>query len=334
MPKIKQIPEDFIVKEVSEIKSQANGQYAYFLLKKTNYTTIDALQTLSKKLKMPLKHFGFAGNKDRNAITEQKISVFRGNKNFGNVKLKNIELGYIGNGKKPISLGDLKGNEFVITIRSLDNKYIEKIKKLQNKKLKIPNLFGPQRFSKNNPLAGKAIIKRDFKKSVELILENEGFIEDKIKQCIENNKNNYIEALRQIPLKTRKLLVHSYQSFLFNKIIIEYLQKNSPSKNFFDKAIPLIGFGFELNSIKNSTLRDIVQKILNEERISPRDFIISQMPELASEGGSRDLFFELNDLKIIEIADDELNQKKQKIKVNFTLPRSCYATVALEFFLQ
>ena len=70
MYKIKQLPEDFIVKEISHVNPQLNGQYAYFILKKTNLTTIDALQILSNKFKIPLKNFGFAGNKDKKAVTE------------------------------------------------------------------------------------------------------------------------------------------------------------------------------------------------------------------------------------------------------------------------
>lgn len=57
------------------------------------------------------------------------------------------------------------------------------------------------------------------------------------------------------------------------------------------------------------------------------------MPELTSEGGFRDLFFEMN-FKILEINNDELNKNKQKIKINFTLPKSCYATVALKSLFQ
>ncbi len=332
MYKIKQKPEDFIVKEIGDIKTQSNGQYAYFLLKKTNYTTIGALQILSRKFKMPLKNFGFAGNKDKNAVTEQKISIFRGSKNFENIKFGGIELKYLGNGKEPISLGDLDGNDFIITIRNLGSKEIRKIENLQNKIIQIPNLYGLQRFSKNNHLTGKSIIKRDFKKAIELILGNNGVIEGKIKEYLIKNKNNYIGALRLIPLKTRKLFVHSYQSFLFNKIINQYLKKNKNNQN--NTRIPLIGFNFESNSIKDATLKNIFKKILDEERISARDFIISQMPELASEGSFRDLFFELKDLKILEIAQDELNKNKQKIKISFALPKSCYATVALEFLLQ
>lgn len=331
MYQIKAIPEDFIVKEISEVNTDHNGKYAYFLLKKTNYSTVSTLELLSKKLHTPLKNIGFAGNKDKNAVTEQKISIFRGSENFENLKLDYIELKYLGNGKNPISLGDLEGNKFTITIRNLDDKDIDKIFLFRDKKILIPNFFGVQRFSKNNHLVGKAIIKRDFKKAIELILENKGEIEDKIKQYREENKNDFIGAFRLIPLKTRKLFVHSCQSFLFNKIIEKFLSDKNFSQNI---QIPIIGFNFEINSIKNTTLKNIIKKIIDEEKINPRDFIINQMPELTSEGSFRDLFFLFKDLKILEISEDELNKNKKKVRVNFTLPKSCYATTAIEFMIK
>ena len=328
MYKIKQLPEDFVVKEISRVNTEKNGQYAYYSLAKTNFSTVEAIQMLADRFRMSLKNIGFAGNKDKNAVTEQKISIFRGSKNFENVNIKNIELKYLGNGKSPISLGDLEGNEFIITVRSLDDKGIERLKSAEGKKILVPNLFGAQRFSRNNHLVGKAIIKRDFKKAVALILENNGQTEQKIRQYLLNNKNNYVEALRAIPLKTRKLLVNSYQSFLFNKIAKEYFKKSDNKK--INLKIPIIGFNFDMNSIKDKILKDIIKNILGEERTNPRDFIISQMPEMTSEGGLRDLFFELKNLKILEIADDDLNGSKQRVRISFVLPKSCYATTALE----
>src|SRR3989339_1560267 len=126
MRKIKQKPEDFIVTEVMELKI-GDGDYAYYTLKKTDYNTVSALELLSGKFRIPLKRFGFGGNKDRHAITEQHISIFRGKKEFENIPLKGIELKYLGNGKEPISLGAHEGNEFIITIRNLDIGDIKKI---------------------------------------------------------------------------------------------------------------------------------------------------------------------------------------------------------------
>lgn len=332
MYQLKQLPEDFIVREISDAHSDFNGQYAYYILKKTGYTTIDAVIALSKKINIPLKNFGFAGNKDKNAVTEQKISIFRGRRGFESIRLKDIGLKYVSNGKEPVSLGDLEGNEFTITVRNLSIREIKKIQDKENKKINVPNLYGPQRFSKNNAIVGKAIVKRDFKIAVELVLKNCGTAEEEIRQYLTENKSNYIGALRLIPLKTRKLFIHSYQSFLFNKIIDGYLKNNN--KNSAESIkIPLIGFNLELSSIKNIKIKKIFRKILEEEKLNPRDFITSQIPELASEGGFRKLFFELK-FKILETGKDELSKNKQKIKINFTLPKSCYATVALESLFQ
>lgn len=88
-------------------------------------------------------------------------------------------------------------------------------------------------------------------------MENGGILEEKIKQYLNKNRNNYIGALRLMPLKTRKLFVHSYQSFLFNKIASEYLKNNKKIRNM---KIPIIGFNFELNQIKNKILKSLMQK--------------------------------------------------------------------------
>ena len=98
MYKIKQDLGDFVVKEVSRLEICHEGDYAYFLLEKTNYSTVVALEILSLKLKIPLKNFGFSGNKDKMAITEQKISVYRGKKAFEDLMLNGISLKYIGRG--------------------------------------------------------------------------------------------------------------------------------------------------------------------------------------------------------------------------------------------
>ena len=50
MHKIKQIPEDFIVDEIINLK-MSDGNYAYYKLKKTDYNTVSALELLSGKFR-------------------------------------------------------------------------------------------------------------------------------------------------------------------------------------------------------------------------------------------------------------------------------------------
>ena len=334
MHKIKQTPEDFIVKEMNDIILGNTGKYAYFLLKKKNYNTIKAIETIAKALGINVKNIGFAGNKDKNAVTEQLISIKNGKKDFEKVSLKDIGLKYVGKGDEEIYLGRLKGNEFYITIRGLEDKEIKKIEeKAKNKQIFMPNYFGEQRFSKSNHWIGKAITNRDFKKAVELVLESNSEQNERIEEHLQKQKNDFIGALKIMPFKLLKLYVHSYQSFLFNKTLEEYISINKISSNKinYDEKIPIIGFSTEL---KNKKIKKIIEKIMQEEKVTERDFIIRAIPYLSSEGGERDAFIKINDFKIINVEKDELNVGKEKMAVSFSLLKGCYATVLMDFLLK
>ncbi|MBW2966114.1 tRNA pseudouridine(13) synthase TruD [Candidatus Woesearchaeota archaeon] len=316
MYKIKQIPEDFFVKEIPDYQLDQKGEYSYFLLKKRNYTTMNAISKIANKLKIPLKFIGFAGNKDKIAVTEQVISI----KNLkvtdiAKLNIKDIKLEFVGNSNKPISLGDLKGNQFKIIVRNLPTK-----RTLTKSIERIPNYFGPQRFSKNNIEIGRYLVKKNFKKAIDLIDQR------KVNEFLEDNPGNYIGAIRTLPLKLRKIYIHAYQSFLWNKTVEEYL-KSAPYKN---ELIPIIGFGTEL---KNNKISEIIREIMQKENLNQRDFIIPQMPELSEEGNERYLFTNPKNLTI-KIENDELNQDKYKAIVSFILPKASYATIIIDYLFQ
>jgi len=320
MYKIKQLPEDFIVKEVSNIVIIGEGDYNYFLLKKKNYTTFRALEKIANALHIPLKHIGFAGNKDKRAITEQVVSVKGINRE---IKLKDIQLKFLGKGDKPVSLGDLEGNEFIITVRNLTQKEIERFQK-KIKQIAIPNYFGEQRFSKNNELIGRCIVKKDFKKAIELILKSNSDYNNEIKEHLLKNENDFIGALRKIPKKLLKLYIHSYQSFLWNLTVKEFIERKGLKKI----SIPIIGFGTE---IKDKEINEIISKIMKKENIDYRDFIIRELPELSVEGKEREIIVKPNNFKVDSIGKDEPNKGKNKVVLSFRLPKACYATVVVEW---
>lgn len=299
MYKIKQLSEDFIVNEVTNVKLLDSGKYIYFWLDKLNLSTLESIQLIARKLNMNNKFFGFAGNKDKNAFTRQLCSVKNINKdNLQKLNIKNIKITFAGFGNKPISLGDLKGNDFEIIVRNLDKK--------PEIKSRFINFFGEQRFSTKNVEIGRAIIKRDFKTAIELINNN------KIAEFLKDNKNNFTSALKLVPIKLLLLYVHAYQSSFWNKLAEKY--RNSKE----NMSLPIIGFGTEVT-------KDVKQ-LLEEENISTRDFIIKEIPELSIEGSERNLFTEASDLKLGNLEDDELNSEKKKIKIKFFLPKGCYAT--------
>lgn len=322
MHKIKHLLEDFIVKEISDIKLDDSGKYSYFILKKRNYNILSAIKTIAKKLKINEKNIGFAGNKDKNAVTEQFISIKDGSKNIENMQLKDIGLKYVGKGNEEIYIGRLKGNEFIITIRNLTKEDIKKINdKTKKGEICIPNYFGSQRLSTSNQLIGKAIIKKNFKEAIGLIINSNSDYNEKINQHLKKQKNDFIGALKIIPFKLLKLYAHSYQSFLFNKILEQYIKSN---KALINEKIPLIGFGTESED-------NVIKKILDEEKITFRDFIIRAIPDLSLEGDERNTLIRVNDFKIISKEKDELNENKEKITVKFSLPKGSFATVLIDY---
>jgi tRNA pseudouridine13 synthase len=310
MYELKKIPEDFVVEEIPDRELGKKGNFAVFELKKKDYTTEEAVRIVAHKLKIDRKRIKYAGTKDRHAITTQRISVYKVREQ--NLESDNITLKFLGYSKEPVSLGSLKGNKFTIVVRNLEKN--AKIKKLN----KIPNLFDQQRFSNNNVGIGRAILKRDFEKTVKLIDEK------KLNDFLKKYPHNYVGALRLIPLKILTLYVHAYQSFIWNKSAEEYLKINGK-----EKVIPIIGFSTELKG----DLKKIIEKIMKEEKITQRDFIIREMPELTSEGTERILFADVKNLEIGKLEEDELNKEKYKVKVKFELQKGSYATNVVKFLM-
>jgi tRNA pseudouridine13 synthase len=321
MYKIKQLPEDFKVVEIPSYEIKDKGEYPIFLLRKRNYTTEQAIQKIADYFHVKPKFIGYAGIKDKKAVTEQHISINIQKRTFQEISLPDLELKKIGFNDEPVHIGRLDGNKFEIVIRNLKEDQTTKIPK----KFQVPNFFGEQRFSKNNVLVGKAIVKKDFKKAVELILESNNKLEQPVRDYSTNHPTDYVGAIRKLPLKVAKLYVHSLQSELFNKFILVYLKKYPDSAQI---KVPIIGFGSEF---EDKNIEEIYFNLLQEETISSREFIVRSIPELSSEGHERDLFVEVKNFKIISILSDELNAPHRKMQVSFSLPKGSYATVVIEY---
>ncbi|PIN76315.1 hypothetical protein COV18_00175 [Candidatus Woesearchaeota archaeon CG10_big_fil_rev_8_21_14_0_10_37_12] len=296
---IKHVPEDFIVTELSTISPKEQGKYLYFKLWKKDYTTPEALRKIANALHVSEKKFAYAGLKDRRSVTEQVCSVFGASKQkIDSITVESIKISVFGFGDDPVHVGDLKGNKFTVVVRNLEN--IPEI----NSKFK--NLFGEQRFSKNNAEVGKALVKRDFKKAIELIRVTDEQLINSVELFVQ--KGEFLTALRKLPRKRLLLYIHAYQSKLWNETA--ELSK--------EDLLPIVGFGSEVQD--NAT-----KKILEREQLTPRNFIINEFPELSVEGDVRKVWVEAKDVQLT-VADDECFPGKKKATLHFFLPKGSYAT--------
>ncbi len=294
--KLKQLPEDFYVKELMDSNFVSSGDYSCFSLRKNGWGTLAAIFAIANCLKAPVKAFGIAGMKDKRAVTEQYVSVYRiSREQIEKVKIKDVGLNFLGYLKDRILLGDHKGNHFRIVARDFDERK-------EIKQGKILNLYDYQRFGKKgeNIGLGRALIKGDYKTFC-----------DGFNLKVENN--DYIGAIRRINRRVLRFIISSYQSHLWNgvarKLVNEYEQ------------IPVLGFLTEFGG----EIKDAYCRLMKEEGISKEDFLMKKIPELSSEGGTRKVFVELSNLSW-KWDEDEVNKGKFKCILEFDLGKGQYAT--------
>mgnify|MGYP006288310839 CR=1 FL=1 len=297
MYKIKELPEDFIVDEIMELRYDDEGSYSYYLLKKREMNTIDAVDRLARSFNLKRKFINFAGNKDKKALTSQHISISRGPEK--DIKTQDMSLKFLGKGSERINLGSHWGNSFDIVVRNINC--------APNKLTKIKNLYGDQRFGarKNNHLVGKHILCRDYAEAIREIDDR------KASEHLSENPNDLIGALRKIDKSLLRMYIHAYQSYLWNRLAAEAEDESYLS-------LP----GFETNDPK-------IDSLLAEDGLKAADFLIRPIPELSEQGGRRKLYAELYDLQISELEDDERNTGMKKIRVCFALEKGSYATEAI-----
>ncbi|KAJ5712099.1 hypothetical protein N7488_006255 [Penicillium malachiteum] len=99
---------------------ELGGQYLHFTIYKENKDTMEVISFLARQMKMNAKNFQFAGTKDRRGVTAQRACVLRVQAERlakMNAILRNVRLGDFEYRKHGLDLGDLYGNEFVITLR-------------------------------------------------------------------------------------------------------------------------------------------------------------------------------------------------------------------------
>lgn len=350
---IKAEPGDFVVEEIgttvnyklieriSDLFPKKRKEQLHCTLVKTNYTTNRAVARISGKLRVSRKRIGYAGMKDKRAITSQRISIYRGNKAIiKKLRMKDIELKNFHYSDKRIELGDLSGNVF--TIRILNHNGDKKIVEEFTKSRFFPNYFGEQRFGTRrmiNHRIGISILKGDLKTAVKIMLTETGDeseeatkareklsknwgdfktalkefpkylgIEKAMMNYLVKNPTDYVGALRTIPKRLRIMFTHSVQSYIFNLTLSSY-EETPP------KFLPLVGFQTE-------SLPEAAKKIVKELGIEKKDFRCRVMPEMSSRGSMRKSMFEIKDMKILELNEN-------LIKLRFMLEKGIYATTVL-----
>src|SRR6058998_3531664 len=180
---IKASADDFVVDEISSPPTPAiDGRYTIVALRVRNWETNRLVRELARALHISRRRIGFAGTKDKRALTTQLFS-------FESVppeaikalRMKDIEVLDLSRSDRPLEIGDLVGNRFQIVLRDLAVAADRAIPIAEETARQIrsfggfPNFFGLQRFGSVRPIThvvGRHTVREEFKEAVETYVAN------------------------------------------------------------------------------------------------------------------------------------------------------------------
>ena len=328
----------FFVEEIPLFRFAEHGNFLILKIKKRDMSSWKLVHVISKATGLSERDIGYAGLKDKSATTIQYISIPKNSqrelKNLTTDKIEILEHKY---SKSPIKIGQLKGNKFSIILKNVSSQAAEKIEVVskQMEKDGIPNYFGYQRFGEDSRsyLQGKEIA----------------------------------HSGKKLRGAKEKLLVASYQSYLFNSWLSQRIKISKViTSNSVKEATQALGYPEALVRVlakqpqffkiflgdivssypygKSQYVKDMhaSSKLFAEHKISPTGLICGSHAQ-RSQSDAYHLESPFDDEELSSLKGDrryawiwpsdvgcKYDTNTQELTIDFILPKGAYATTLLE----
>lgn len=143
--KLKRLPEDFQVDELSQV-TPTSGEFALYRLTKQSIGTPEVINAVVERWKIPRRRISYGGLKDKHALTTQFVTVSHGPKKP--LSQNSFELQYLGQVDRPFTAADIDGNRFTIVLRNMTAEAVELAQSAAEdvRRDGLPNYFDDQRF--------------------------------------------------------------------------------------------------------------------------------------------------------------------------------------------
>ncbi|MFT3762623.1 MAG: tRNA pseudouridine(13) synthase TruD [Pseudoxanthomonas sp.] len=159
--KIRTAPEDFFVEELPAFEAAGEGEHLLLTVEKRGLNTAFVARELARWARIPEMGVGYAGLKDRHAVTRQRFSVHLPKKIAPPLETLQVEglqvLESTWHNRK-LPRGALAGNRFVLVLREVvgDEAAIAgRLRAISSRGL--PNWFGEQRFGRDGGNVAQAL---------------------------------------------------------------------------------------------------------------------------------------------------------------------------------
>ncbi len=301
-----------------------------------------------------------------------------------------------------LEIGDLRGNAFRIVVRSLGPPPDEASRAVAGTTTQLgafrgfPNFFGVQRFGSVRPIThevGRHLVRGQFREAVETYVANpiegeeaESFevrealaasgdvkealrtyprtytFEKAILSHLAVHPEDFVGALRVLPLNLLIMFVHAYQSYLYNRILSERMRRGLPIHEPIpgDRVLPAsrsglpdrertievtqdnldrvaarcregkawvsaILFGSDA-PFADGEMGEIERSVIDTEGLEPRDFIIPDIPRISSKGTRREILAPFRSL--------DARVEGGCLHVTVELTRGAYATCLMREYMK
>ena len=302
---IRRYPEDFQVTEELGWEFSGDGDHDYLYIEKSGANSQWVAKQLAKFANVPLKDVGFAGLKDRHAVTRQWFSVPRWNTpDWSLLEVAGIRVARCERHLRKLRRGAHRSNTFAIVLRCsepLDRDAItHRIGLLSAKG--VPNYYGEQRFGRNG---GNLRLADDWANG------------------------------QRLPREKRSMAISTMRSYHFNNLLSDRVAQSTWNTLMLGDKANLEGSGsvFDFSDIDS-----VLQARCEAMDIHPSATLIGDGSECEPvqwaaalvrarvQLGNRSLRLKVQDL---QVAMEEAEEGKPTVTLNFSLTRGAYATAVL-----
>ncbi|MFM9957871.1 MAG: tRNA pseudouridine(13) synthase TruD [Phycisphaerales bacterium] len=259
--RIKERPEDFLVEELPLYDPSGQGEHIYLLIEKKDLSTTQALQLIADHFAVDDRAIGYAGLKDRRAVTRQVVSIHVPGKkpeDFPSLRHEKLQVLWADLHTNKLRTGHLKGNRFSIKVRGVratDALHADKALRILEKQ-GVPNFFGEQRFGNrlHNHRMGRELLLGNEQGVLDTLLGPDPaypefnqqaracYKKGQFDQAIQHftreqhTERQACKALRKglsprkavelIHFRQRQFWVNAFQSHLFNQVLAWRIENN------------------------------------------------------------------------------------------------------------
>ena len=257
---LKQRPEDFFVQELPLYEPSGEGEHVLCEFQKIGLGTLEAIERLAKALNVRQRDIGYAGMKDKQAVTRQLFSIFGATEEqVMTTPVPGLTPQWAGRHGNKLKLGHLAGNRFALKVRDVQPSKVVGLRPLLERLGRdgLPNYFGEQRFGRrdDNDRVGAALLRQDPAAVVAELLGKPSASDeyDEARARMAVDEGNFAEALEVWPRrgaeqrvlarlaesgdpaaavagidrKMRRLYVSALQSRLFNRVVAARLTEGT-----------------------------------------------------------------------------------------------------------